>query len=876
MAHHTARHSISRSMDWHSAADRRADSSSIPVFLHGDLDIWIKEARALPNLDLASERMRKCFTMFGSCGPCGCQVEKRSTSPGRLSGRSPGRLSGKQSVITSDPYVSICLRGATVAQTRVIYNSENPSWDEHFSVPVAHPVVNVELQVKDNDVLGAQLIGVVRIPAEKILLGDDIDGWFPIAGHYETTSNSPPELHFCVKFQPVEENPLYRDGVGAGPEYTGVPSTYFPLRKGGSVTLYQDAHVPQNMLPEIPLDEGKSFRQNQCWEDICHAMTEAHNLIYITGWSIYHKIKLIREPTRPLPSAGELTLGELLKYKSEEGLRVILLVWDDKTSHDKFLFKTDGVMQTHDEETKKYFKHSSVHCVLCPRYGSSKLSIFKQQVVGTLFTHHQKCVLLDTQATGNNRKITAFIGGIDLCDGRYDTPEHRLFSDLSTIFKNDVHNPTFASVIGGPREPWHDLHCKIDGPAAYDIMTNFEQRWRKAAKWRDIRFRHVRHWHENTLLKIDRLSFILTPKPGPDGDHAVRVNTEEDPENWHVQVFRSIDSGSVKGFPKGSKEAEEQSLVCGKNLKVDRSIHTAYVKAIRSAQHFIYIENQYFIGSSYYWPSYKNAGADNLIPMELALKIANKISEDERFSVYVLIPMWPEGIPASGSVQEILYWQGQTISMMYSIVAEALEKAGLAEAHHPQDYLNFYCLGKREILSPDYISRHNGPNEYPKLSQKYGRFMIYVHAKGMIVDDEYILMGSANLNQRSLDGSRDTEIAMGSYQPKYTWASQSKRPRGQVYGYRMSLWAEHLGKLKRCFEEPESPECVEYVNKIAQSNWDAFAGEKNMELKGHLMKYPIQVSRDGKVSSLPGHESFPDVGGKILGAPTNLPDVLTT
>lgn len=34
----------------------------------------------------------------------------------------------------------------------------------------------------------------------------------------------------------------------------------------------------------------------------------------------------------------------------------------------------------------------------------------------------------------------------------------------------------------------------------------------------------------------------------------------------------------------------------------------AYVKAIRSAQHFIYIENQYFIGSSYNWPDYKNAG----------------------------------------------------------------------------------------------------------------------------------------------------------------------------------------------------------------------------------------------------------------------------
>lgn len=51
------------------------------------------------------------------------------------------------------------------------------------------------------------------------------------------------------------------------------------------------------------------------------------------------------------------------------------------------------------------------------------------------------------------------------------------------------------------------------------------------------------------------------------------------------------------------------------------------------------------------------AGADNLIPMELALKIASKIRANERFAVYVVIPMWPEGVPSSASVQEILYWQ---------------------------------------------------------------------------------------------------------------------------------------------------------------------------------------------------------------------------
>lgn len=62
--------------------------------------------------------------------------------------------------------------------------------------------------------------------------------------------------------------------------------------------------------------------------------------------------------------------------------------------------------------------------------------------MGTLFTHHQKCVILDT-ASGSSRKITAFIGGLDLCDGRYDTPEHRLFRELDTVFENDIHNPTF-------------------------------------------------------------------------------------------------------------------------------------------------------------------------------------------------------------------------------------------------------------------------------------------------------------------------------------------------------------------------------------------------------------------------------------------------
>ena len=43
-----------------------------------------------------------------------------------------------------------------------------------------------------------------------------------------------------------------------------------------------------------------------------------------------------------------MTVGELLKKKAEEGVRVLLLVWDDQTSLNSPLLR-NGLMATHDE-----------------------------------------------------------------------------------------------------------------------------------------------------------------------------------------------------------------------------------------------------------------------------------------------------------------------------------------------------------------------------------------------------------------------------------------------------------------------------------------------------------------------------------------------
>jgi phospholipase D1/2 len=71
---------------------------------------------------------------------------------------------------------------------------------------------------------------------------------------------------------------------------------------------------------------------------------------------------------------------------------------------------------------------------------------------------------------------------------------------------------------------------------------NFEQRWRKAS---NVRFKRVASWHDDALIKIERISWIQSPAPSvfkdgttsvPEDDRELWVSKENDPESWHVQV----------------------------------------------------------------------------------------------------------------------------------------------------------------------------------------------------------------------------------------------------------------------------------------------------------------------------------------------------
>lgn len=80
----------------------------------------------------------------------------------------------------------------------------------------------------------------------------------------------------------------------------------------------------------------------------------------------------------------------------------------------------------------------------------------------------------------------------------------------------------------GPREPWHDLHSKIDGPAAYDVLQNFQERWLKASKRHGIK--KLGKSYDDALLSIERIPDFVSI------NDAIYFS-DNDPETWHVQVF---------------------------------------------------------------------------------------------------------------------------------------------------------------------------------------------------------------------------------------------------------------------------------------------------------------------------------------------------
>ncbi|GAA5892364.1 hypothetical protein JCM5296_003579 [Sporobolomyces johnsonii] len=441
---------------------------------------------------------------------------------------------------------------------------------------------------------------------------------------------------------------------------------------------------------------------------LSRAIALAKHKIFIHDWWLSPELYLRRPPHEN----EKWRLDRLLQRKAREGVEIFVIVYKE-VSND---FTPVDSQYT---KTRLRALHPNIHIQRSPSHTST----------GTLlWSHHEKMCVID--------ETIGFMGGIDLCFGRWDTPGHVLIDDGPNIVNSsdpqnaDRDQAQHAQIWPGkdyanqrvldfhtltkpeddmydrgkvPRQPWHDIGLQIIGQPARDLCRHFIQRW-------------------NYLLRTKnhsvKMSFLVpapdfTPKQLQD----LRITG-----TCEAQICRSVGPWSM-GIS-----------------HVEHSIQTAYIKAIQLSDHFVYIENQFFITST----EVEGTVVENKIGDALVSRIVRAHSEGTPWRAIIVIPMVP-GYPYpidhsdASSVRLIMECQFRSICRGEHSIFARLRHEGI----DPDEYISFFGLRTWGKLTSGALTTES----------------TYIHAKGMIVDDRIAIIGSANINERSQRGDRDSELA---------------------------------------------------------------------------------------------------------------------
>ncbi|XP_057715335.1 phospholipase D1a isoform X2 [Corythoichthys intestinalis] len=256
-----------------------------------------------------------------------------------------------------------------------------------------------------------------------------------------------------------------------------------------------------------------------------------------------------------------------------------------------------------------------------------------------------------------------------------------------------------------PRMPWHDIASAVHGRAARDVARHFIQRW---------------NFTKIMKPKYRSLSYpFLLPKSHSSATELKYQVT--DCVQAKVQVLRSAADWSA-----GIKYHEE-------------SIHNAYIQVIAKSKHYIYIENQFFISCA------DNRTVYNKIGDAIIERILRAHKEGKKYRVYVVTPLLPgfEGDITTGggnALQAVMHFNYRTmIRGDYSIISQLKKEMD----DHWMNYISF-----------------TGLRTHAELEGRLVTELIYVHSKMLIADDNTVIIGSANINDRSMLGKRDSEVAV--------------------------------------------------------------------------------------------------------------------
>jgi phospholipase D1/2 len=589
-------------------------------------------------------------------------------------------------------------------------------------------------------------------------------------------------------------------------------------RTGNRVTLYQ-------------LGSAGKDGTSGAFKDLTDAINAASKFIFICDWSFQ---PYVRMGPRTSPPNINQTIGAMLNLRAKAGALVAIHVWDhtNLAAYDDW---NDNGNKWLDEIAKQVSSGAE-------KARSSNILWRSTSRTGVGYSFHQKYVILDADDAVTGKKVVkAFFGGLDITKGRFDWGEHPILDnpganpwvgvnngkeEIDDWYSQEFQDKKGAGAKDMPRQPWQDYYASIVGPAAWDMLREFVGRWDSDnhGTWGpngDFDSQAKKRVEDVFKGLFDDGSFAKEwdDHQGPFVARVVRSIEKVDWRNREEMVVvgravvpQTVECETTTQDGKKQKEFHWASPVGvdGKpNNSFENSIEQAYVNAILNANRFIYIETQYFIGSG---PDWGRDSVKNRIPHAIVDKITEKINAGQEFHAYIIIPMFPEGDPTAGAEPDQRKFEWLTMQSMIKGVQEAIDATG--KTQNWAEYLTFYFLVNWKgapspaVLTGDRKSR-------VKANQRY---KVYVHSKLMIIDDQFLIVGSANLNERSLAGDRDTEICI------YLRPGDGKLADCQkiIGDLRKAAWSDHLGgALPPDVDNPEKKSCWEGFTKPALGNWYA-------------------------------------------------------
>jgi len=188
--------------------------------------------------------------------------------------------------------------------------------------------------------------------------------------------------------------------------------------------------------------------------------------------------------------------------------------------------------------------------------------------------------------------------------------------------------------------------------------------------------------------------------------------------------------------------------------RVETSVLNGIIHLIENAKHYVYIENECFISNPGPEKGEESeAEVQNGVAHQLLERIVRAKESGQTFRLYVMQPLLP-AFEGRDKLEEpysllhtLLHYTYTTISRGPNSLIGQLRQRGV---HDWQNYVSF-CAARTHAGA---VEGSSGAG-WPPMSE-----ILYIHSKLMIVDDMWTMIGSANLNDRSLLGERDSEVCL--------------------------------------------------------------------------------------------------------------------